>query len=229
MKCLCFIFICVILGISQNQYGVHGEGRPVTGRVTRSAFVEMGLHFVELLKLRIISNCVANGFYIEDELKESFKDLGVCLNKEKLYVSPREDFLRNLKECSVEPIKLVKSCLTREQSYFPDFLYNMAKAQIDLIYDNRDVISIYVPVCRKMFENPEIKRNYLNCLTESNKNHNSSTEIPPSVETYCERYLPRTHCLTDIFYNECSHIPKLRHYADERTKAIQYPCSQTYE
>ncbi|CAG9829891.1 unnamed protein product [Diabrotica balteata] len=228
MKYLCFIFICVILGISHDQYGVHGEGRPVTRRFTRSAFAEMGLQFVELLKDKIISNCVANGFYIEDQLRESFTNLEVCLKNEKFYISPKEDFLRNVKKCSVEPIKLVKSCLTKEQSYFPDFLYNMAKAQIELIYNNRDVISIYVPVCRKMFEKPEIRRNYLNCLTESKK-QNSSTEIPPSVEIYCERYLPRTHCLTDIFYNECSHIPKLKQYADERVKAINSPCSQKYE
>ncbi|XP_072377515.1 uncharacterized protein [Diabrotica undecimpunctata] len=228
MKYLCFIFICVILGISHDQYGVHGEGRPVTRRFTRSAYAEMGLKFAELLKEKIIFNCVANGFHIEDQLRESFTDLEVCLNKERFYISSKEDFLRNVKECSVEPIKLVKSCLTKEQRYFPDFLYNMAKAEIDLIYNNRDVISIYVPVCRKMFEKPEIKQNYLNCLTGSKK-LNSSTEIPTSVEIFCERYLSRTHCLTDIYYNECSHIPKVKQYADEIAKAVKSPCSQTYE
>ncbi|XP_072377510.1 uncharacterized protein [Diabrotica undecimpunctata] len=225
-----FIFSCflVILGINQNLANI--EKRSALKRVVRSTFGQITTTYSQQMKTLIIANCVENGFVdVEDDLRQAFDEFEVCAQKRRLYVDTMENYLKNLEECSAIPTKKIKSCLTKEQSYFPDFLLNMAKKQVEVGYNDRDIIIIYLTPCMKVFERFDVSYNYLTCLSDTSKRTNDTAIIPDSVETFCSRFLPAVHCLTDILDKECSQYPKVKKYSQDHLQANEYPCQQKYD
>ncbi|XP_028140534.1 uncharacterized protein LOC114334643 [Diabrotica virgifera virgifera] len=221
----CFL---VILGTSQSL--AEFEKRSALKRVVRSTFGQITTGYTDQMKTLIIANCVENGFVgIEDDLRQTFADFEVCAAKRKLYVDTKENYLKNFEECSVEPIKKIKSCLTKEQSYFPDFLLNMVRKQVELGYNDRDIIIIYLTPCMKIFQRLEVAYSYLTCLSDTAKRTNDSVRIPDTVEIFCSRFLPAVHCLTDILDKECTQYPKVKKYSQDHLLANEYPCQQKYD
>ncbi|XP_050498829.1 uncharacterized protein LOC126879687 [Diabrotica virgifera virgifera] len=223
-----FIVSCflVILGTSLAEL----EKRSALKRVVRSTFGQLNNGFTEQMKTLIIANCVENGFVgIEDDLRQTFADFDVCSAKMKLYVDTKENYLKNIEECSVEPTKKIKSCLTKKQSYFPDYLLNMVRKQVELGYDDRDIIITDLTPCMKIFENADVASSYLTCLSDTAKRTNDTARIPDTVEIMCSRALPAVKCMTDILDKECTPYPLVKKYIQDNLKANEYPCQQKYD
>ncbi|XP_028140531.1 uncharacterized protein LOC114334641 [Diabrotica virgifera virgifera] len=221
--CMCFL---VIIGLSSAE----NEKRPALKRIVRSTLGQITTAATEQLKTLIIKNCVENGFADnEDDLKQSFSDLEACVSKRKIYVDDKEDFINNIKECSQESIKKVKGCLTEKQSYFPDFLLNLATKNVELLYDDKEIITTDLVPCMKVFQRFDVSFGYLKCIVTTSKRTNDTATIPDSLENYCSRFLPAIHCLTDILDKECTQYPKVKKYSEDHLRANEYPCEQKYE
>ncbi|CAG9829889.1 unnamed protein product [Diabrotica balteata] len=226
MKFLLLTCFIVILGVSSAE----NEKRPVLKRIVRSTLGQITTAATQQLKTLIITNCVDNGFTdIEDDLKQSFNDLEACVSKRKIYVDNKEDFINNIKECSQESIKKVKGCLIKKQAYFPDFLLNLAIKNVEMFYDDQEIITNDLVPCMKIFEQFDISFGYLKCIVTTSKRTNDTVTIPDSLETYCSRFLPGIHCLTDILDKECTQYPKVKKYSEDYLQANKYPCEQKYE
>ncbi|XP_072377512.1 uncharacterized protein [Diabrotica undecimpunctata] len=197
--------------------------------LVRSNFGQIPTANINEFKTFIIANCLANGFPgIDNDLRETFTELETCIQKRKIYKDTKEEYIKNIEDCSKDPIKKVKRCLTKQPSYYPDFLVNMVKKQVELLYDDRDIITTYVPLCMKVFKRTDVLNGYLKCVSEASKTTNDTGELPDSVEAFCSQFLPAARCLTNVFDKECAQYPKLMKYSKDYVRAIEYPCKQEY-
>ncbi|XP_072377514.1 uncharacterized protein [Diabrotica undecimpunctata] len=199
-------------------------------RVVRNTIGEFTYSHYNRLKTLLVRNCVVNGFTnIENDLQKTFKELETCVLKKKLLVDNKDDYIKNMEDCSQEPIKAVKNCLSKKKGYLPNFLLNMARKQVELIYDDREIINMYLAPCTEVFESFVVAYKYRRCLVETSKRTNDTEIFADSVETFCSRYLPSIYCLTDIINEVCSQDPKLKQYIEDHIKAKKYPCEQKYD
>ncbi|XP_072379371.1 uncharacterized protein [Diabrotica undecimpunctata] len=228
MKFLIFMCFLLVSGISHNSAEI--KKRSVLKRVVRSTIGQITTAYTEQLKTYIIANCVENGFAdIEEDLRKIFTELEECVQTKKIYVHTKEEYLENVEECSKEPIKKVKGCLTKKQGYFPYFLLNMARKQVELVYKDREIITVYMAPCMNVFERSEVSYGYIKCLEDTSKKTNDSARIPNSIDQFCSRFLPALHCLTDIIDKECGQEPKVKLYSEDHLRANEYPCQQKYD
>ncbi|CAG9829887.1 unnamed protein product [Diabrotica balteata] len=112
---------------------------------------------------------------------------------------------------------------------FPDFLLNMARKQVEVGYNDRDIIIIYLTPCMKVFERFDVSYRYLTCLSDTSRRTNDTARIPDSVETFCSRVLPAVECMTDILDKECSQYPQVKQYTEDNLHANEYACHQKYD
>uniref|UniRef100_A0A6P7G0E4 Hemicentin-1-like isoform X1 n=1 Tax=Diabrotica virgifera virgifera TaxID=50390 RepID=A0A6P7G0E4_DIAVI len=197
--------------------------------VVRSHFGQMAMGNINQFKNFIIANCLDNkSSDIEDDLRETFTELETCIQKRKMYVDTKEDYIKNIEDCSKDPIKKVKRCLTKQQSYYPDFILNGVKKQVELVYDDQDVITTYLSSCMKVFERPDVSYGYLKCVEEASTMPSGSLSLPDTVEAFCSQFLPAARCLADVLDKECAQYPKMKKYSKDYVRATEYPCEQEY-
>ncbi|XP_050498831.1 fibroblast growth factor receptor 4 isoform X2 [Diabrotica virgifera virgifera] len=201
----------------------------VDNKEVRSHFGQMAMGNINQFKNFIIANCLDNkSSDIEDDLRETFTELETCIQKRKMYVDTKEDYIKNIEDCSKDPIKKVKRCLTKQQSYYPDFILNGVKKQVELVYDDQDVITTYLSSCMKVFERPDVSYGYLKCVEEASTMPSGSLSLPDTVEAFCSQFLPAARCLADVLDKECAQYPKMKKYSKDYVRATEYPCEQEY-
>ncbi|CAG9864915.1 unnamed protein product [Phyllotreta striolata] len=227
MKCLLVALVLIAVdGAASTQVDIKPKNGEAVSKLAILSSSPVVYGYVSRIKHNIITNCKENGRDIAKDLEKSYEDLVNCINTTTLYTNKKLEYIQNLEECSKTAIQKAKSCLKKEHSYYPDILLKIVKSQISFVCDNYETIQNHLIPCIKTYEKQEVRTRLLNCFTDVNRTVKDASLIPPSIEVFCQKYVPSHNCFIDILENECKQFPKLKQFGENYNIAMSYPCSK---
>ncbi|KAJ8913834.1 hypothetical protein NQ315_003743 [Exocentrus adspersus] len=232
MKYTVVISVLFILGTTATlrQEIDHGsQGRTkVLKRIVKRSLNGLAAQMLPLLETKIISNC--NDSKSAEELQDVYSEMKVCFAKEKILRVSKEDFWKNIKECSKDAITKTRNCLPEDRKYFPEFVLSVAKSAVDFMYEDVDLIRVDLAACVPKLNNFEAQYDYLRCLRgiSSKDNSTSPTELPSQAE-FCAKFIPANQCFTDMIKGHCPQTSNLKKFRENYINMAKRPCEESNE
>lgn len=59
-----------------------------------------------------------------------------CLRLKPMFETPKDEYIKQVDQCSVETRRILKRCLPEKQKYFPDFFFKLVESVLGLLYDD---------------------------------------------------------------------------------------------
>lgn len=63
-----------------------------------------------------------------------------CFSKKQLFLLSKDDFIKNIVDCSVKAKDEARKCLPDEQKWFPRFALELAKSMVNFMYDDQKIL-----------------------------------------------------------------------------------------
>ncbi|KAJ8937018.1 hypothetical protein NQ314_012100 [Rhamnusium bicolor] len=192
-------------------------------RVVRETFAGMSQQFLPRIEATIISNCKANG-HIEaaNKLQSAYDVMKICIKKKTIFITPKNEYIAHIEECSKDSLTLTRSCLAVDQKYFPDFILDLVKSVVNFMYDDFDIMRVDLPVCIPRFNNYSVQRNYIQCLTDTAVQTHDTNQIPTSKASFCQKFIPASYCFTNMIKDTCDQTKNM-----DQFRGRLYQCYET--
>ncbi|KAG5887448.1 hypothetical protein JTB14_003299 [Gonioctena quinquepunctata] len=201
------------------------KGHKVLRRVVRQTITNMRRDALELAEKIIVSNCKANGHPdVRSELEDTYNKLMHCVGEKKLFLNTKEEFIANLEECSKDAIRKTENCLADDQKYFPEFILELAKSVVNLLYDDFQILKFDFPSCIRFLDSTDAARKFNKCLTDTAAATHETDELPSSRKSYCDKFLPATRCFSEMIKDNCDDTANFRKFREDYMNAMEVPC-----
>ncbi|KAJ8954731.1 hypothetical protein NQ318_011425 [Aromia moschata] len=211
----------VLHTVGSNSHGIGLR------RFARSALSGMSGEILIRLESTIVSNCKKNGHQqIANNLQNTYDNMKVCLNKKKIFIATKSEFLDNIDECSRDAVKQTKTCMSDDQKYFPEFILDLVKSVAGFMYDDRDIMKYDVAQCVQIFTDYSVRRSYIQCVTDISIQTGDSNQIPTSKASFCKTFIPASYCFTNTIKENCARTKNLDKFREDYINAMKVPCDK---
>ncbi|KAJ8913823.1 hypothetical protein NQ315_003732 [Exocentrus adspersus] len=157
------------------------------------------------------------------ELANSLGDMKACLRTKRLFVTPRDEYIQHMDQCTQPIRKEIKECLPQKLKYLPDLLAEIAESVVRLLYDDFGEIGRGLAPCMSALNSTTSKADYERCIVK-NGGHSDDDTIPESKEEFCKKFVPISECFVKQINDTCTIDKDLRKFTTDYTKAIEKPC-----
>ncbi|VEN43732.1 unnamed protein product [Callosobruchus maculatus] len=183
----------------------------------------------EKVKKTVVKTCVENGHQDGDDLEDSIDQAKECLKSKKMFLTPKAEFLDHIDSCSEDAVRKVRNCMPEDKKYFPEFIQDLMKSVVTMMYDDYDIMRVDIAACAPDLAKPSAQLEYINCLKRVSKETGDGDCIPKSKAALCEILLPATECLPKWLESTCADSENLRKYRVDYYAANERPCKAKEE
>nr|CAI5857372.1 unnamed protein product [Callosobruchus analis] len=176
-----FAVCLLIAGLSQSN--AEEQQLAPLKRSVRSAMQGLSAAMFEKVKKTVIKTCMENGHQDGDDLEKEFLD--------------------HIDACSEDAVRKVRNCLPEDKKYFPEFIQDLMKSVVTMMYDDYDIMRVDLAACAPDLARPSAQLKYLNCVKKVSKEQEDEDDIPKSKATFCKIFLPATECLVKWLESTC--------------------------
>nr|CAH7722316.1 unnamed protein product [Callosobruchus chinensis] len=161
--------------------------------------------------------------------KETIEQAKECLKNKKLFVTPKAEFLGHIDTCSEDAVRKVRNCMPDDKKYFPEFIQDLMKSVVTMMYDDYDIMRVDLAACAPNLAKTSAQQEYINCVKRSSKEGIGEDCIPGTKAAFCKIFLPATECLVKWLESACDDSENLRKYRADYYAANAKPCEDKEE
>ncbi|XP_018564363.1 uncharacterized protein LOC108905819 [Anoplophora glabripennis] len=157
------------------------------------------------------------------ELDRSINRFATCVKSKPIFVTPRDEFIENLRNCSTETKQILHQCLPPKLQYLPEFIFALSESSSKLVYDDSKEIAGGLTPCIPELRSSESQKKYTKCVTDARGT--SSNKLPGSKKILCQNFIPISECYVKQINGTCTLNSDLEKFTKDYMKAVKEPCS----
>ncbi|KAL1494815.1 hypothetical protein ABEB36_010348 [Hypothenemus hampei] len=152
-----------------------------------------------------------------------------CSELNRIFVLPKEEYLRKLKQCTEPHIKKLEDCLSETYKFYPKFVNSLAESLINFLYQHMNFKTLtpksdLVNCLQRIKSVGGIQSNLLSCLKNRFQNETFDFENPDRT-AICKLLGQVNDCIRNFVNNTCVADIAVDTVLGNFTLAIEAPCS----